>query len=39
VSDEFLLSGTYEIEIAGERVPAQASLAPLYDPEALRVRC
>jgi len=31
-------SGTYEIEIAGERVPAEASLRPLYDPESKRPR-
>ncbi|MEL6517196.1 MAG: FAD-dependent oxidoreductase [Pseudomonadota bacterium] len=32
------LAATYEIEIAGERVPAQASLKPLYDPKSERVR-
>jgi glycine cleavage system aminomethyltransferase T len=31
-------SGTYEIEIAGERVPAEASLRPLYDPASQRPR-
>ncbi len=31
-------AGTYEIEIAGERVPADASLRPLYDPESKRPR-
>jgi len=33
-----LLSSRYEIEIAGERFPAEASLKPLYDPKAERVR-
>lgn len=32
------LAATYEIEIAGERVPAEASLKPLYDPKSERVR-
>jgi glycine cleavage system aminomethyltransferase T len=31
-------SGTYEIEIAGQRVPAEASLRPLYDPASQRPR-
>ncbi|GAB1380782.1 GcvT family protein [Pararhodobacter aggregans] len=30
--------GVFEIDIAGRRVPAKASLSPLYDPKALRVR-
>ncbi|MEQ8482437.1 MAG: FAD-dependent oxidoreductase [Hoeflea sp.] len=33
-----VLNSTYEIEIAGERHAAIASLKPLYDPGALRVR-
>jgi 4-methylaminobutanoate oxidase (formaldehyde-forming) len=33
-----ILSSSYEIEIAGRRVKAQASLAPLYDPASERVR-
>ncbi len=35
---ESLLASRYEIEVAGERFAATASLAPLYDPKALRVR-
>jgi glycine cleavage system aminomethyltransferase T len=31
-------SGTYEVEIACERVPAQASLRPFYDPASGRPR-
>jgi 4-methylaminobutanoate oxidase (formaldehyde-forming) len=38
VTEAFVLSGTYELEVASERVPAVVSLAPLYDPEGLRVR-
>jgi glycine cleavage system T protein len=36
-AEEFL-AARYEIEIAGERVPAIASLRPLYDPNNARVR-
>jgi sarcosine dehydrogenase len=38
VDDAFVLSGTYELEVAAERVPAQVHLTPLYDPKNLRVR-
>lgn len=35
---EALLASAYEIEVAGTRVAAQASLKPLYDPKSLKVR-
>jgi len=35
---EAVLGSEYEIEIAGRRVAAEASLKPMYDPGALRVR-
>ena len=35
---DFINSGTYEIDIAGERYPAIASLRPMYDPKGIRVR-
>jgi 4-methylaminobutanoate oxidase (formaldehyde-forming) len=38
VTDAFVASGRWEIEIAGERVAARAQLAPPYDPKSLRVR-
>ena len=38
VTDAFVASGRWEIEIAGERVPARAQLTPPYDPKSLRVR-
>ncbi len=38
VSRDYIRSGTYEIDVAGVRYPAQASLRPMYDPENLRVR-
>ena len=37
-SAEAVLGSRYEIEIAGRRVAARASLAPMYDPKAERVR-
>ena len=33
------LEGQFEIEVAGTRVPADASLKPLYDPKSERIRC
>jgi 4-methylaminobutanoate oxidase (formaldehyde-forming) len=38
-STEYVLSGHYEIDIAGKRVPARCALRPLYDPENRRIRC
>jgi 4-methylaminobutanoate oxidase (formaldehyde-forming) len=37
-SAEAVLASTYEIEVAGRRCAAVASLAPMYDPKAERVR-
>jgi 4-methylaminobutanoate oxidase (formaldehyde-forming) len=37
-SEAETLASAYEIEIAGERFPADASLKPMYDPRAERVR-
>jgi 4-methylaminobutanoate oxidase (formaldehyde-forming) len=38
VTDAFVAGGRWELEIACERVPARAQLAPPYDPKSLRVR-
>jgi len=38
VSDAFLSSGSYELEVAMQRVPAALHLSPLYDPEGKRPR-
>ena len=38
-SDEDVLSGNYEIEVACERISAAASLRPMYDPDNQRIRC
>jgi 4-methylaminobutanoate oxidase (formaldehyde-forming) len=35
---EFVETGDYEIEIAGERFPARVSLRPFYDPISERIR-
>ncbi|MDJ0627652.1 MAG: FAD-dependent oxidoreductase [Rhodobacter sp.] len=37
-SSEQLLASTFEIEVAGARVAAAASLRPMYDPKSERVR-
>jgi 4-methylaminobutanoate oxidase (formaldehyde-forming) len=38
VDSGYVLSGSYELEVATERVPADVFLAPLYDPEMKRVK-
>ena len=38
VDRDFVLSGRYELEIAGERVLARVSLVPFYDPKGARVK-
>ena len=37
VTREWIEAGSYEIEIAGERYAARATLAPLYDPKRERI--
>jgi len=38
VTVDFIKSGKFEIQVAGERFPAKASLRSMYDPKNLRVR-
>ncbi len=38
VKADFIKSGQYEIEVAGVRIPATASLRPMYDPSNSRIR-
>ena len=38
VTPEYIQSGRYEIEVAGRRIPARASLRPFYDPENKRIK-
>ncbi len=39
VTAEYIRSGSFEIDVAGTRVPAITSLRPMYDPKLERVRC
>ena len=38
VTADWVLAGSYELEVAGERVLAQVALQPLYDPTNSRVK-
>jgi 4-methylaminobutanoate oxidase (formaldehyde-forming) len=38
VSDDFVLGGTYQLEVAAALVPCRVSLAPFIDPANLRVK-
>ena len=38
VDADYVSAGRYEIEVAGVRYPAKASLRPLYDPESSRIK-
>jgi 4-methylaminobutanoate oxidase (formaldehyde-forming) len=38
VTADFVISGTYELEVAGTRVAAEVSLHPFYDPTNARVK-
>jgi glycine cleavage system T protein len=38
VDAAFVNSGRYEVEVAGERVPADVTLRPMYDPASRRVK-
>ena len=38
VDGDFIAAGSYELEVAGVRFPARASLRPLYDPKAERIK-
>jgi len=38
LSEEWIATGRYEVEVAMERVPARVSLRPFYDPSGERVR-
>lgn len=35
----YVLSGSYELEVASKRVPCSIQLGPLYDPKMERVKC
>jgi 4-methylaminobutanoate oxidase (formaldehyde-forming) len=39
VKPDEVLDGKYEIEVAGVRIPADASLRPMFDPKNEKIRC
>ncbi len=38
VDAAFVNEGTYELLVAGEKIPAEASLRPMYDPNSERIK-
>lgn len=38
IDQDYVLSGTYELEVATDRVPCSVQLGPLYDPEMARIK-
>ncbi len=38
IDHDFILSGTFELEVASQRVSCQAQVSPLYDPKMLKVK-
>ncbi len=36
--EDLIAEAKFEIEVAGRRAPARASLTPMYDPKSLRPR-
>jgi len=38
VDRDYVMSGTYELEVATERVPCEVFLEPLYDPKMTRIK-
>ena len=39
IDQAYLDRGTWEVDIAGQRYRAVASLRPLYDPDMKRIKC
>jgi 4-methylaminobutanoate oxidase (formaldehyde-forming) len=39
IDGAYLEKGTWDVEVAGKRAPAVASMKPLYDPEGKRIKC
>jgi sarcosine dehydrogenase len=38
VGDDYLTGGSYELEVAAERIPAKLHMQPLYDPSMARIK-
>ena len=39
VDQEFIAAGNFELEVAGKRFAAVASLRPMYDPTGEKIKC
>ncbi|MGR3802868.1 GcvT family protein [Marinibacterium profundimaris] len=37
-TSDWILGGTYTLDVAGEKIPAEVTLRPLYDPDNLRLK-
>ena len=38
ITDEWIMSGSYEVEVEGDRIPAQVHLKAPYDPKGVRLK-
>jgi 4-methylaminobutanoate oxidase (formaldehyde-forming) len=38
ITADWLATGAWDVDVAGQRVPATASLRPMYDPAGARIR-
>jgi glycine cleavage system aminomethyltransferase T len=38
ITEDWLRAGTWDVEVAGRRYPAVASLRPMYDPDMARIK-
>ncbi|MGZ8651588.1 MAG: glycine cleavage T C-terminal barrel domain-containing protein, partial [Actinomycetota bacterium] len=38
ITDDFINSGRWELDIVGTRYPVTVSLTPLYDPKRVRIK-
>jgi sarcosine dehydrogenase len=39
VTRDYLIEGSYSLEVAAQRVPCKIHLSPLYDPQMKKIRC
>ena len=39
IDQDFVDKGQWEVDIAGKKYPAVASIRPLYDPDMKRIKC
>jgi 4-methylaminobutanoate oxidase (formaldehyde-forming) len=38
LTSDWLATGDWEVDVAGQRIPAVTSLRPMYDPDNARIR-